>query len=136
MAGIRSGRPVAWLGSTMIGRCESPLQFGTAARSRRFQRRLVEARIPRSQRITCMFPFDRTYSADISRSSTVALIPALEQHGALRLADFRQQVEVLHVPGADLEHVGVLVDQIDLPGVHDLGHDRHLELIAHGRGAP
>ena len=48
----------------------------------------------------------------------------------MRLADFLEQVEVLHVAGADLEHVGVLLDELDLPRVHDLGDDRHAVLVA------
>src|SRR5207248_4679313 len=41
-----------------------------------------------------------------------------------------QEIEILHVPGADLKNVGVAVDERDLTRVHDLGDDRHLELVA------
>ena len=57
-------------------------------------------------------------------------MPRLSSTGLLRLADFLEQVEVLHVAGADLEHVGVALDQRDLPRVHDLGDDRHVVLVA------
>ena len=61
----------------------------------------------------------------MSRSLTVALMPRFKSTGLRVLADLLQQVEVLHVAGADLEHVGLLLDQADLPRVHHLGDDRH-----------
>ena len=57
-------------------------------------------------------------------------MPRFSSTGLRGLADLLQQVEVLHVPGADLEHVGVLLDELDLPRVHDLGDDRHVVLVA------
>src|SRR5581483_7319882 len=50
---------------------------------------------------------------------------ALEQDRLARLADLLEQVKVLHVAGADLEHVGIALDQRHLARVHDLGHHRH-----------
>ncbi len=53
-----------------------------------------------------------------------------------RPADFthgRQQREVLHVAGADLEHVRVLGDEFDLPRVHDFGDHRQPGRGAHFR---
>ena len=47
-------------------------------------------------------------------------------------AAFLEQVEVLHVAGADLEDVGVALDDLDLARVHDFGHDRHAEAVAGG----
>ena len=130
IAGIRSGRPVAWLGSTMIGKWLCPLTLGTIDRSSVFRVESSKVRIPRSQRITWRLPWARTYSADISRSLTVALMPRLSRTGIRVLPHLLEQVEVLHVAGADLEDVGVPLDQLDLPRVHDLGHDRHAELLA------
>ena len=72
------------------------------------------------------------YSADISRSLTVALMPRFSSTGVRVRPHFLEQVEVLHVPGADLEDVGVALDQLDLAGVHDLGDDRHAEPLAGG----
>ena len=132
IAGIRSGRPVAWLGSTMIGRWLSPLTFGTIDRSSMFRVESSKSG-PRARRGSprgC--PAARTYSADISRSLTVALMPALQEDGRPGPADLLEQVEVLHVPGADLDDVGVALDQLDLAGVHDLGDDRHAEPLAGG----
>ena len=132
IAGIRSGRPVAWLGSTMIGRWLCPWMLGTTDRSSVFRVESSNVRMPRSQRITCRLPSERTYSADISRSLTVALMPALEQDRHPGPAALLEQVEVLHVAGADLEDVGVALDQLDLARVHDLGDDRHAEPLAGG----
>jgi hypothetical protein len=44
--------------------------------------------------------------------------------------DRLQQREVLHVAGADLQHVGVLRDDLDVLGVDDLGHDRQAGALA------
>ena len=55
---------------------------------------------------------------------------ALEQDRLAGFADLAEQVEILHVAGADLEHVGVALDQLDLPGVHDFATDRHAQRIA------
>ena len=41
-------------------------------------------------------------------------------------ADLFQQLEVLHVPGADLDDVRLLEKQFDVPRVEDLAHDRKL----------
>ena len=55
---------------------------------------------------------------------------AFEEDGLLGAAAFLEQVEVLHVAGADLEDVGIALDGLDLARVHDLGHDRHAEAVA------
>ena len=116
----------------MIGRWLSPLTLGTIDRSSVFRVESSNVRTPRSQRITWRLPWARMYSADISRSLTVALIPRLSRTGSPGPADLLEQVEVLHVPGADLEDVGVPLDELDLARVHDLGDDRHAELLAGG----
>ena len=54
----------------------------------------------------------------------------LQQDGRAGPADLLEQVEVLHVPRADLDDVGVALDEVDLAGVHDLGDDRHAEPLA------
>ena len=46
----------------------------------------------------------------------------LEQHRLGRRADRLQEREVLHVPGADLEHVGVGGDKVHAARVDHLGH--------------
>ena len=87
-------------------------------------------RMPRSQSITCEFPSRSTYSAAISSSSIVADGPALQEHRLVRAADLGEEREVLHVPRADLDHVGRVDDRLDVAGVHQLGHDRQARLLA------
>ena len=53
----------------------------------------------------------------------VAIIPPLEQDGLPHLAQPLQQGEVLHVPGSDLEDIGVFVHQIDVFRIDNLGND-------------
>jgi len=48
---------------------------------------------------------------------------ALEQDGLLRLAQEAEQVEVLHVAGAYLDAVHLLIEDFDIIGAHDLGHN-------------
>ena len=50
--------------------------------------------------------------------------PALEENRLVGPADLGQQQEVLAVARADLDHVGRLDDGLDVPRVHELGHDR------------
>ena len=71
------------------------------------------------------------YSAAIKSSLIVAEQAALEQHGPSHASELGEQREVLHVARADLQHVGVLGDEIDLPRVHHLGDDRQAGLGAH-----
>jgi hypothetical protein len=55
---------------------------------------------------------------------------ALEQHGLVGLPDLREQVEVLHVARADLEHVGRLHDLLHLARVHHLGREGQPGVLA------
>ena len=50
--------------------------------------------------------------------------PALEQHGLAELARHLEQRVVLHVARADLDHVGVLGDELGVRRVEQLGDDR------------
>ena len=77
-----------------------------------------------------MLPPARMYSADSSHSSIVAEMPRLSSTGLRDVAELAQQREVLHVARADLEDVGVLLDQLDLAEVHDLGDQ--LQVVAVG----
>ncbi len=56
---------------------------------------------------------------------------ALEHDRLSGAADRLQQREVLHVAGADLQHVRVRGDQVYVGRVDDLGHDRQPGLGAH-----
>src|SRR5262249_6187450 len=55
---------------------------------------------------------------------------ALEQHRTVGLTDFAQQIKILHIAGADLEHIGVTADQLDLARVHDLRDHGHGVFVA------
>ena len=47
--------------------------------------------------------------------------PPLQQDRFSHRADFLEQLEVLHVPGPDLDDVCVLHHEVQFPGVHELG---------------
>ncbi len=55
---------------------------------------------------------------------------ALEQHRLASLADLGEQYEILHVAGADLNHVGIAFDDFHAPGIHDFGDHRETVFIA------
>ncbi len=57
-------------------------------------------------------------------------VAALEHHRSSDPPDRHQERVVLHVPGADLEDVRILGDDVDLVGLHDLGDDREPRLLA------
>ena len=54
---------------------------------------------------------------------------ALEEHRQPAATDRLEQHEVLHVPGADLEHVDVVLEHGHVGGVGDLGHDGQPDLV-------
>ena len=81
MGTTRSCRPVPWLGSTTMGRCERSFTAGTILRSRVFLVYSTNVRIPRSQRITLWFPPERMYSALMRNSFSVAARPRLSRTG-------------------------------------------------------
>ncbi len=118
----RSRRPPLCDGSTMTGRCDSPCATATAEMSRVFRVAVSKVRMPRSHSTMSRLPRCATYSAAISHSSIGRAHPALEQHRLADRADGLQQREVLHVAGADLQHVGVGRDALDVWRVDDLGH--------------
>ncbi len=57
---------------------------------------------------------------------------AFEEDGLSGFADFKEEVEILHIAGADLDDIGVSLDDVDVAGVHDFGDDGHVELVAGG----
>src|SRR6266446_1874500 len=56
--------------------------------------------------------------------------PSLQQNRFARASGTLQQREVLHVAGADLNHVGVLLDQIEGLVVHGFGDDQQAKAVA------
>ena len=89
-----------------------------------------KVRMPRSHRITCSLPAASRYSAASSRSSTLAARPRFSSTGLPALPTALQQREILHVAGADLKHVGMFGDGVDVGRVHHFGDDRQAELVA------
>ncbi len=77
----RSRRPPEWDGSTTIGRCERPWTTGTAEMSRVLRVAVSNVRIPRSHRTISRLPRWATYSAAISHSTIVELMPRLSITG-------------------------------------------------------
>ena len=55
---------------------------------------------------------------------------ALEQHRFFDLAQFAQQIEILHVARAHLEDVNVGQHQRDLRNLHDLADHQQIEMLA------
>src|SRR3990170_990765 len=78
--------PAAWLGSAITGRWERPFRTGIAETSKVFRVADSKVRTPRSQRMIFRFPSEAMYSADISHSMIVALIPRLRMTGLSRRA--------------------------------------------------
>ena len=57
-------------------------------------------------------------------------MPRLSRRRLFHLAQFAQQVEVLHVARADLEDVDVGQHKLDLRDLHDLADHEQVELVA------
>ena len=87
--------------------------------------------MPRSHSTTSWLPFAMMYSAAIKQFLDRRRQAALEQDRPPHASELGEQREVLHVARANLQHVGVLGDEVDLSRVHHLGHDRQSRLGAH-----
>nr|WP_297807183.1 hypothetical protein [Tepidiforma sp.] len=59
-------------------------------------------------------------------------MPALEHDRRPRLPTSSQEAEVLHVPGADLDDIGVFADGVDIADAHELGNDGEAVGLAGG----
>ena len=108
------------------------MTFGTIDRSSMFRVESSNVRTPRSQRITSRLPCGQDVLGRHQQVLDRRAHAPLQQDRRAGPADLLEQVEVLHVPGADLEDVGVPLDELDLARVHDLGDDRHAEPLAGG----
>src|SRR5439155_16911415 len=56
--------------------------------------------------------------------------PALDQHRPVDAAHLGEQARVVHVAGADLDHVRGLGDLLEVAGIEQLAHDRKTGLLA------
>jgi len=73
--------PVAWLGSTIIGKCVFSFSAGTIDRSSVFLVYVLNVLIPLSQSIILSFPSAAIYSAALRNSSIVAVSPLFKSTG-------------------------------------------------------
>ena len=78
--------------------------------------------MPRSQRMTCSFGAHEQFLEGIGQAP-------LQEDGLVHLAQLSQQVEVLHVPGAHLEHVHILKEG-QVRNAHYLGDEGQAGLLA------
>ena len=77
----------------ITGRWVSSLRTGTALMSRVLRVAVSKVRIPRSQRMTCSFPSERMYSADMRSSSIVVIIPRLRRTGLRQWPTFLRRAK-------------------------------------------
>ena len=116
----------------MIGRWLSPLTLGTIDRSSVFRVESSNVRTPALAEDHLAVALRQDVLGRHQQVLDRRAHPPLQEDGRPGPADLLEQVEVLHVPGADLDDVGVPLDQLDLARVHDLGDDRHAEPLAGG----
>ena len=90
-----------------------------------------KVRMPRSHSTTLWLPLRHDVLGRHQQLRDRRRQAALEQHRTLHAAQLGEQREVLHVARADLQHVGVLGDEVDVARVHHLGHDGQPRLGAH-----
>src|SRR6266436_10348315 len=113
MGATRSQCPVPCDGSTTTGRCESFLSTGTALRSRVKRVDVSKVRMPRGENV-----LRRKQELLDARGHA-----ALEEHRLAHFAHPAEQREVLNVPRADLQDVGVLSHQLHALRLEDFRHD-------------
>jgi hypothetical protein len=70
------------------------------------------------------------YSAAMRNSSSVADNAALQQDRLVGASGALEQRKILHVAGADLDYVGILVDQVERFVIDGFGHDKQAEAVA------
>jgi len=104
--GNQPHRPVPWLGSTTTGKWVNHLEEGTDIEIEVFRAGGLEGTDAALAEHQVLVPPSAMYSAARRNSSIVALKPRLRRTGFLDFPTSRGGV-VLHVPGADLEHVRV-----------------------------
>ena len=126
----RRGRacPAACEGSTITGRCVSCFSTGTADEVERVARRALEGPDPALAEDHLRVPLLDDVLGRHQELLDRGRRAALQQHRLRRPADLGEQVEVLHVPRADLDHVGDLDHRLDVARVHQLGHERQAGL--------
>ena len=130
-SGLTSQRfPVAWLGSTMTGRWVSWLSSGHG----RQVQRVPGVGLERPDAALAQDDVRVARADDVLGGHQPLLdrraVAALEHDRPGDPPDVAQQRVVLHVPGADLEDVGVLGDDVDLVRLHHLGDDRQTGPLA------
>ena len=106
----------------ITGRWVNSFSTGTAEISQVLRVAVSNVRIPRSQRMTLELPCAVMYSADISSSRIVELMPRFNSTGRGARPSALSKAS-LHVARAHLHNVGVLGDQGYIVFTHDLSDD-------------
>ncbi len=132
IAGINSGRPVAWLGIDDDRQMALPLDVGHDRQIERVPGRILEGPNAALAKNHLAIPLRECILSRHEQILDGRAHSTLEQDGNPRAAALLQEVEVLHIASADLKNVGVTLDHFDLAHVHDLGDHGHPEALAGG----
>ena len=89
-----------------------------------------KVRMPRSQSMTRLLPCAKNVFGGHQQVFDGGGHAPFEQHRLVGLADRVQQVIILHVARANLQHVGVNGHQGHLAGGHDFGDNRQAGRLA------
>ena len=114
-----------WLGSTITGRCVELTQHGNCAEIKRVACARLEGADPSLAQDDLLVADREDVFGCPKPLIDGAGEAALEQDRTVDLAELAQEVEVLHVAGADLQDVNHLRHAPDLIDGHHLADDRH-----------
>jgi len=125
--------PVPWLGSTRIGRWLIRLMAGTIERSRVLRVWSANVRTPALAEDHLVVPLRHDVFGGEEKLFERSRHAPFEKHRLARPPGGFEERKVLHVARADLDAVGVLVDQRQALRVDRFRDDGEVELLAHPR---
>ena len=105
------------------GRCVNSFNAGMAAMSQVLRVAVSKVRMPRSQRITSGFPWATTYSADISNSFMVLLIPRFSRTGRPHFPRAFSSTKFCMLRAPTCMTSAYSRDQVDVAVGHHFGDD-------------
>ena len=123
MGVTRSRRPSAWLGSTITGRCVTWRRKGHDAQVQGVAERPLEGADPPLAQDDLFVSLQQDVLGRGQELLERGAHAPLQEHRLADAADLFEEVEVLHVAGADLQAVGDGGDRIQLVDAHHLGDD-------------